>query len=30
LKEATLSLGYLTEEEYDEAVRPERMVGPDE
>ncbi len=28
LKEAALSLGYLTEEEYDEAVRPERMVGP--
>jgi fumarate hydratase class II len=26
LKEAALSLGYLTEEEYDEAVRPERMV----
>ncbi|HUP00185.1 MAG TPA: class II fumarate hydratase [Gemmatimonadota bacterium] len=29
LKEAALSLGYLTEEEYDEAVRPERMVGPE-
>jgi fumarate hydratase, class II len=28
LKEAALALGYLTEEEYDEAVRPERMVGP--
>jgi fumarate hydratase, class II len=26
LKEAALALGYLTEEEYDEAVRPERMV----
>jgi fumarate hydratase class II len=30
LKEATLALGYLTEPEYDELVRPERMVGPDE
>jgi len=29
LKEAALSLGYLTEAEYDDAVRPERMVGPD-
>ena len=29
LKEAALSLGYLTEAEYDELVRPERMVGPD-
>jgi fumarate hydratase, class II len=29
LKEAALSLGYLTEAEYDEAVRPEKMVGPD-
>jgi fumarate hydratase, class II len=29
LKEAALALGYLTEAEYDEAVRPERMVGPD-
>jgi fumarate hydratase class II len=28
LKEAALSLGYLTEAEYDEAVRPEKMVGP--
>ena len=28
LKEAALSLGYLSEAEYDEAVRPERMVGP--
>jgi fumarate hydratase class II len=26
LKEATLALGYLTEAEYDEAVRPEKMV----
>jgi fumarate hydratase, class II len=30
LKEAALSLGYVTEAEYDEAVRPERMVGPEE
>ncbi len=29
LKEAALSLGYLTEPEYDELVRPEKMVGPD-
>ena len=29
LKEAALALGYLTEREYDETVRPERMVGPD-
>jgi fumarate hydratase class II len=29
LKEAALSLGYLTETEYDEAVVPERMTGPD-
>ncbi|HEX2025273.1 MAG TPA: class II fumarate hydratase [Actinomycetota bacterium] len=29
LKEAALALGYLTEAEYDEVVRPERMVGPD-
>ena len=28
LKEATLSLGYLSEAEYDDAVRPEKMVGP--
>jgi fumarate hydratase, class II len=28
LKEASLSLGYLTEAEYDEAVQPDRMVGP--
>ncbi len=29
LKEAALSLGYLTEPEYDELVRPEKMVGPE-
>jgi len=29
LKEAALELGYLTEQEYDDTVRPERMVGPD-
>jgi len=29
LKEAALELGYLTEPEYDEWVRPDRMVGPD-
>jgi len=29
LKEAALSLGYLTEDEYDEAVRPDRMVRPE-
>ena len=29
LKEAAVQLGYLTEQEYDEAVRPERMTGPD-
>jgi len=28
LKEAALELGYLTEEEFDELLRPERMVGP--
>jgi fumarate hydratase class II len=28
LKEAALSLGYLTEAEYDELVRPEDMTGP--
>jgi fumarate hydratase class II len=28
LKDAALSLGYMTEAEYDEAVRPERMTGP--
>jgi fumarate hydratase class II len=26
LREAALALGYLTEEEYDDAVRPEKMV----
>jgi fumarate hydratase, class II len=30
LRDATLALGYLSEDEYDEAVRPENMVGPDE
>jgi fumarate hydratase, class II len=29
LKEAALELGYLTEEEFDEFLKPERMVGPD-
>jgi fumarate hydratase class II len=29
LKEAALALGYLTEQEYDAAVVPERMTGPD-
>jgi fumarate hydratase class II len=29
LKEAALDLGYLTEQEYDELVRPERMVRPE-
>ena len=28
LKEAALALGYLTAEEYDQSVRPEKMVGP--
>jgi fumarate hydratase class II len=28
LKEAALSLGYLTEAEFDELVRPEDMTGP--
>jgi fumarate hydratase, class II len=28
LKEAALELGYLSEEEYDELVRPERMANP--
>jgi fumarate hydratase class II len=28
LKEAALALGYLTAEEFDHYVRPERMVGP--
>jgi fumarate hydratase class II len=30
LRETALELGYLTEAEYDEAARPEMMVGPDE
>ncbi|HEV8683577.1 MAG TPA: lyase family protein, partial [Actinomycetota bacterium] len=30
LKEAALQLGYVTEEEYEEWVRPENMVGPEE
>ncbi|HXF57031.1 MAG TPA: class II fumarate hydratase [Actinomycetota bacterium] len=29
LKEAALELGYLTAAEFDELVRPERMVGPE-
>ena len=29
LREAAVELGYLTAEEYEELVRPERMVGPD-
>ncbi|HSL68467.1 MAG TPA: class II fumarate hydratase [Actinomycetota bacterium] len=29
LKEAALKLGYVTESEYDEWVRPENMVGPE-
>jgi fumarate hydratase class II len=29
LKEAALALGYLTEQEYEELVRPERMVRPE-
>jgi fumarate hydratase class II len=29
LKEAALGLGYLTEAEYDDLVKPETMVGPD-
>jgi fumarate hydratase class II len=29
LKEAALELGYLTEEDFDELLKPERMVGPD-
>mgnify|MGYP003287819662 CR=1 FL=1 len=30
LKEAALELGYLTEAEYDDLVRPEKMIGPEE
>jgi len=29
LREATLKLGYLTENEFDELVRPEKMTSPD-
>jgi fumarate hydratase class II len=29
LKEAALALGYLTEEEYNAAVVPENMTGPE-
>jgi len=29
LREAAIELGYVTETEYDEWVRPEKMVGPD-
>jgi fumarate hydratase class II len=29
LKEAALALGYVTEEEFDRWVRPERMIGPE-
>ncbi len=29
LREAALKLGYLTENEFDELVRPERMTSPD-
>jgi fumarate hydratase class II len=28
LKDAAIDLGFLTEQEYDELVRPEKMVGP--
>jgi fumarate hydratase class II len=30
LREAALQLGYVSEEQYDEWVRPEKMVGPQE
>lgn len=30
LKEATVSLGFLSPEKFDEYVRPERMIGPTE
>jgi fumarate hydratase class II len=30
LKEATVALGFLTGEEFDEKVRPELMLYPDE
>ena len=29
LKEAAVALGFLTEQEYDELVQPEKMVGPE-
>jgi fumarate hydratase class II len=29
LKDAAMALGFLTEQEYDELVRPEKMVGPE-
>lgn len=29
LREATLKLGYLTEREFDEIVRPEKMTTPE-
>jgi len=29
LKEAAMALGFLTEQEYDELVRPEKMIGPE-
>ena len=28
LKEAAVALGLLTEEQFDEIVRPEKMIGP--
>ena len=28
LRESALALGYLTNEEFDEWVRPEQMIGP--
>lgn len=30
LKDATVALGFLTPEEFDEKVRPELMLHPDE
>ena len=30
LKEAAVELGILTEEQFDEYVRPEKMIGPKE
>jgi len=30
LREAALALGYVTAEQYDQWVRPEKMIGPDE